>query len=181
MSINDIDPKEEEGIRTEQKSPESEPPKTMDEEWAETLKIKFDPTQVNQTPPPLPGDGGQYSPDSGTPTNDAPNAGNYGGQFDPRYAGPFKNNTMASKEMRDNYEPMPPTYLIWSILITIFCCFIPGIFAIVYSSQVSSRYYAGDIEGAKRSSRNAEIWIIVSFVLGVIATTLWLPISIING
>lgn len=77
-------------------------------------------------------------------------------------------------------QPMPSTYLIWAILTTIFCCFIPGIVAIVFSSQVSSRYYAGDIEGAKKSSRNAEIWIIVSIVLGVLTATLYLPFLIIS-
>ncbi|MCH5230394.1 MAG: CD225/dispanin family protein [Muribaculaceae bacterium] len=75
---------------------------------------------------------------------------------------------------------MPSTWLIWSVLITVFCCFIPGIIAIIYSSQVSSRYYAGDIEGARRASRNAEIWIIVSFVLGVLSATLYLPFMLIG-
>lgn len=71
---------------------------------------------------------------------------------------------------------MPPTWLVWSVIMTVFCCTIPGIVAIIFSSQVSSRYGMGDIEGAKRASRNAEIWIIVSFVLGVLSSTLYLPI-----
>ncbi|MDE6753773.1 MAG: CD225/dispanin family protein [Muribaculaceae bacterium] len=77
-------------------------------------------------------------------------------------------------------EPMPPTYLVWSIVMTVLCCLVPGIVAIIFSSQVSGRYYAGDIEGARRSSRNAEIWIIISFVLGVLSATLYLPIALIN-
>ena len=79
------------------------------------------------------------------------------------------------------YEPMPSTWLIWSILVTVFCCFIPGIIAIIFSSQVSSKYYSGDIEGARRASRLAEIWIIVSFVLGVLTATLYLPFMLIGG
>ncbi|MDE6298374.1 MAG: CD225/dispanin family protein [Muribaculaceae bacterium] len=77
-------------------------------------------------------------------------------------------------------EPMPASYLIWSVLATVFCCLVPGIVAIIFSSQVSSKYYAGDIEGARKASRNAEIWIIVSFVLGVLSATLYLPIALIN-
>ncbi|MCH5233846.1 MAG: CD225/dispanin family protein [Muribaculaceae bacterium] len=81
----------------------------------------------------------------------------------------------------DGSEPMPSTYLIWSILVTVFCCFIPGIIAIIFSSMVSSKYYAGDIEGSRRASRQAEIWIIVSVVLGVLAATLYLPFMLIGG
>lgn len=77
-------------------------------------------------------------------------------------------------------EAMPPTHLIWSVLCTICCCFIPGIVAIIMSSKVSSRYYAGDIDGAKRASRAAEWWIIASFVLGVMSATLYVPISMIT-
>lgn len=73
---------------------------------------------------------------------------------------------------------MPSTWLVWSVICTILCCFIPGIVAIVQSAKVSSKYYSGDIEGAKRASHNAEIWIIVSFVLGVISNTIYLPLTI---
>lgn len=75
-------------------------------------------------------------------------------------------------------EPMPPTFLVWSVITTILCCTVPGIVAIIYSAQVSSRFYQGDMEGARRSSRRAEIWIIVSFVLGVLSNTLYLPLMI---
>lgn len=73
-------------------------------------------------------------------------------------------------------SPMPPAYLLWAVLATVLCCFIPGIVALVYSSQVSSRYYAGDEAGAWRSSRNAEIWIIVSFILGLVSGAIYLPL-----
>ncbi len=73
---------------------------------------------------------------------------------------------------------MPPTYLVWSVIMTILCCTIPGIVAIIYSSKVSSRFYEGDIEAANRASHNAEIWIIVSFVLGVLSNTLYVPLML---
>lgn len=74
--------------------------------------------------------------------------------------------------------PMPSTYLVWAVVMTILCCMPAGIVAIVFGSQVSSRYYSGDYEGAKRASRRAEIWIIVSFVLGVLTQTLYMPMVI---
>lgn len=55
--------------------------------------------------------------------------------------------------------PMPPTYLVWSILVTIFLSRIIGIIAIVYSIQVSSYYHAGNYEGAAYASRQARRWV----------------------
>lgn len=74
-------------------------------------------------------------------------------------------------------EPMPDTYLVWSVIITILCCLIPGVVAIIYSASVSSKYYAGDLEGAKRASRNAQVWCIVSIVVGILWATFYLPLA----
>lgn len=145
----------------EEKSIEDKVP-TPESEWADALKIRFTPPKIPQTPPEIE-----------TSSHDG---------FVEKTKPPYTYNP--SPEYREERrpgmpsEPMPSTWLIWSILVTIFCCFIPGIIAIIFSSQVSSKYYAGDIEGAKRSSRQAEIWIIVSVVLGVLAATLYLPFMI---
>lgn len=77
-------------------------------------------------------------------------------------------------------EPMPPTYMLWAILSTICCCLPAGVVAIIFSAQVSSRYFARDYEGAKRLSRNAEIWIIASIVLGVIFNSIYMPLSLLS-
>lgn len=76
---------------------------------------------------------------------------------------------------------MPPTYLVLSVIITLVCCFVPGLVAIFFSAQVSSKYYAGDYGGAARASKRAEIWIIVSFVLGLISATLYFPLMLVRG
>lgn len=163
-----VEEKKEEKVEVEENpSPESE--------WAEALKIQYKPPKVPTTPPEVPGvPGNQESPQAWEPQeidfsqgNENPNGGNF------RYQD-YRREEYRSHR-RENHEPMPSTFLIWSVLVTVFCCFIPGIIAIIFSSQVSSRYYAGDFEGAKRSSRMAEIWIIVSVVLGVLAATLYLP------
>lgn len=79
------------------------------------------------------------------------------------------------------HNPMPPTGLLWSVLATVCCCFLPGIVAIVFSSRVSKCYYEGDLEGAEKASRLAQIWIIVSFVLGLVSSTLWFPLVMVSG
>lgn len=72
--------------------------------------------------------------------------------------------------------PMPKNYLVWAVIITIFCCIPAGIVAIIFAAQVSQSYYAGDYEGAERNSRRAQIWIIVSFVLGLLSSTIISPL-----
>ncbi|MDE7024794.1 MAG: CD225/dispanin family protein [Paramuribaculum sp.] len=69
-----------------------------------------------------------------------------------------------------NQAPMPSTYLVWSIIVTLLCCVPCGVVAIYYSAQVSSRYETGDIKGAEQASERAQLWIILSIVLGLIAT-----------
>lgn len=73
---------------------------------------------------------------------------------------------------------MPATYMLWSIVATILCCLPAGVAAIVYSAQVSSKFYAQDYDGARRCSRNAEIWIIASIVTGVIFNAFYMPLTL---
>ena len=167
-------------IETSEENTTEESPKTVDEEWADTLKIEFDPSRLRSTPPPVPG-AQQHAPEiPHQQTAQKSYAGsevNYAQQPASQKFG-YKPHEHAIQP--DAQEPMPPTYLIWSVITTVLCCFIPGIVAIVFSSQVSSRYLTGDIEGAKRASNRAQIWIIVSFVLGLLSSTLYLPIMLIS-
>jgi hypothetical protein len=60
-----------------------------------------------------------------------------------------------------------PNYLVPSIFVTLCCCLIPGIVAIVYAAQVNALIQAGDFHAARRASRLACIWTWVSFGLGL--------------
>lgn len=163
--------------QTEEKPEGQEPPEEItpsaETEWAEALKIQYKPPKVPLTPPELPEDGDGEKVGSSENFDGKTNTNPWNRRFNNNFG--FNKNGERRHDHRDTEEPMPSTWLIWSVLVTVFCCFIPGIVAIIFSSQVSSRYYAGDIEGARRASKTAEIWIIVSFVLGVLAATLYLP------
>ncbi len=78
-------------------------------------------------------------------------------------------------EQTSSIPPKPDTYLVWSIIVTLLCCLIPGIVAIYYATKVSSRYYAGDYEGARKASSAASIWIMVAIVCGL----LWMPFQLV--
>ncbi|HEV7935634.1 MAG TPA: CD225/dispanin family protein [Actinomadura sp.] len=68
----------------------------------------------------------------------------------------------------------PPNHLVWAILSTIFCCQVPGIVSIVFSSQVNSKYQQGDYAGANDSSSKAKTWALVATGLGVAAWVFWI-------
>lgn len=53
----------------------------------------------------------------------------------------------------------PSNFLIGAILATIFCCQIFGIISIIYAAQVNSKWQAGDFDGARQSSKNAQLWL----------------------
>lgn len=74
-------------------------------------------------------------------------------------------------------KPMPSSYLVWSIICTVLCCIPFGIVAIYYSSQVSSRFDSGDYAGAEKASERAQLWIIISIVVGLISA----PFTILFG
>ena len=134
-------------------------PKSVDDAWADALGI---PNNV----PPVP-----VTPTPQQPMNTTT----------PPPAAYHRHPTMQTAHLATQNAAstqMPPTYLVWSVIMTILCCTVPGIVAIIYSTKVSSKFYQGDIEGARRASHSAEIWIIVSFVLGVITGTLYLPLTI---
>ena len=148
-----------------------EVPKSVDDAWAETLGVPNN--AIKQPAPPV----GSPVPPAMNPYG-APQAA-----VNPAYtpynnAQPYRHD---AQQTAQDAPVMPPTYLVWSVVMTVLCCMIPGIVAIIYSAQVSSKFYQGDIEGARRASRRAEIWIIISFVLGVLSNTLYLPLMIAGG
>ena len=61
----------------------------------------------------------------------------------------------------------PKSWMVESILATLFCCLPFGIAGIVNASKVESKFYAGDIAGAKRASDEAGKWTKVSFCIGI--------------
>ena len=60
--------------------------------------------------------------------------------------------------------PMPDTYMVWAVLVTVLCCLPFGIVSIVKASQVSTLYYQGNYAEARAASRAARNWAIASAV-----------------
>jgi len=62
--------------------------------------------------------------------------------------------------------PKPDSHLVSAILITLCCCFVPGIVSIAYAISCNSAYSAGDYAGAVRSSKLAKTWRNWGLILG---------------
>jgi len=74
----------------------------------------------------------------------------------------------------------PNNYLVWSILVTIFCCIPFGIVAIVKSSQVNGLWAQGRYPEAQASADSARKWIIWSVVIGLIVNAILIAVNVIN-
>jgi len=74
----------------------------------------------------------------------------------------------------------PKTWLLESILVTLFCCMPLGLVGVVHAAKVDAYYTAGDIERAKRASADAKVWITASFITGLIIAIVYLFIVILT-
>ncbi len=72
-------------------------------------------------------------------------------------------------EQSYNPPPKPNNCLVWSILVTIFCCLPFGIVAIVKSSQVDTLWTSGNYDAARKAADEAETWCIIAAVCGAVA------------
>lgn len=62
---------------------------------------------------------------------------------------------------------MPKTWLVESILVTLFCCLPFGIVGIVKASKVSSMFNMGNYAGAQQASADAKKWTMLGFWIGL--------------
>ncbi|MGO8848484.1 CD225/dispanin family protein, partial [Mycobacterium sp.] len=74
----------------------------------------------------------------------------------------------------------PSNYLVWSILVTIFCCIPFGIVAIVKSSQVNGLWAQGRYAEAQASADSAKKWVIWSVVVGLIVNAIIITVNLMN-
>ena len=76
----------------------------------------------------------------------------------------------------------PPNYLVWAILSTLLCgCVFPlGIASIVFSTQVNSKWAAGDVAGAQDSSAKAKKFAIWAAVVGIAFAVLWVILVLVG-
>jgi interferon-induced transmembrane protein len=75
------------------------------------------------------------------------------------------------------HQGQVPNYLVWAILVTLFCFLPTGIAAIVFAARVDSKLAAGDVAGAIEASNKAKMWTIISAVVGVVVLVIVIAAS----
>lgn len=70
-------------------------------------------------------------------------------------------------------QNQPKSWLVESILVTIFCCLPLGIVGIIKASKVKSLFEAGQIDLANAASAEAKKWVIYSVISGIIVGVLY--------
>ncbi len=78
-------------------------------------------------------------------------------------------------------ETMPKTWLVESILVTLFCCLPLGIVGIINASNVTSKYEAGDVAGSQKASEEAKKWVKYGFFAGLAVAVLYIIFIVIIG
>ncbi|HET8574079.1 MAG TPA: CD225/dispanin family protein [Edaphocola sp.] len=84
--------------------------------------------------------------------------------------------------MEEQITPQKPpkTWLVESILVTLFCCLPFGIAGIVNSAKVESRFNAGDISGAQQSSAEAKKWTMIGLWIGVAVYVIYIVLMLVG-
>ncbi len=99
----------------------------------------------------------------------------------PPYQQPYQQPQYQQPQYQPPYgEQRPDNYLVWSILSLVLCCWPFGIVAVVFSSQVNSKWERGDYEGARQAANKAKTWTIVSAISGLVVGMIYF-IAVLTG
>ncbi|XP_015352897.2 proline rich transmembrane protein 1B [Marmota marmota marmota] len=71
------------------------------------------------------------------------------------------------------HRPLPKDYMMESVLVTLFCCLLTGLIAIVYSHETRAALGRGDLVQAEETSRKARSLVLFSLLFGVFVSTSW--------
>lgn len=161
----DKEREQESQLEEPQESPQCENPI---EQWAEVLGMEIDAEKLKKpvTPPP-------YSPTTPPEVQMPP-------EMPMQQVVPIAPLSPIPPLPPSQRPEMPPTNMVWAIVSTLLCCMPAGVVAIIYASQVASKFYAGDVLGAKKASDRAAIWVIASVVLGIVGGALYLPVLLLQ-
>lgn len=85
---------------------------------------------------------------------------------------PRFNGTYPHEQPMGHMVLCPKTWLVESILVTIFCCLPFGVVGIVKASNVEAIWRRGDIVGAEAASQSAGFWTKLGFWIGLAITIL---------
>ncbi|NWW25807.1 PRT1B protein, partial [Falcunculus frontatus] len=71
-------------------------------------------------------------------------------------------------------QQLPKDYLVESVLVTLFCCLVTGVMALVYSYETRAALARGDVAQAHAASRKAHSLVLFSLLFGLFASITWI-------
>lgn len=117
--------------------------------------------------------------------NQPPQSGGYGGQ--PGYGqggyggqpGYGQSGHGQGGYGQGGYGGTPPDNNLVIAILSVFCCWPLAIAAIVFSTQVNTKWAQGDAAGAHESAAKAKKFAMISIILGVVWVVVWVALVII--
>ncbi|KAM9257032.1 proline rich transmembrane protein 1B [Cariama cristata] len=70
-------------------------------------------------------------------------------------------------------QRLPKDYMVESVLVTVFCCLLTGVVALVYSHETRAALGRGDIAQANVASKKAQSLVLFSLLFGLFASISW--------
>lgn len=86
---------------------------------------------------------------------------------------PFDANNTPQPMYNENVPPMPNTWLVPAILVTLGCCAPFGIAGVVFAARVETLWNNGKYAEAESASRTAKKWTTIGFICGFIVYVLY--------
>ncbi|XP_057212465.1 proline-rich transmembrane protein 1 [Triplophysa rosa] len=68
---------------------------------------------------------------------------------------------------------LPKDYLTESVLVTVFCCWMSGLIAVMYSHETRAALARGDVREAEKTSQKARTLVLFSLIFGIIVIVGW--------
>ncbi|KFP73978.1 Proline-rich transmembrane protein 1, partial [Acanthisitta chloris] len=68
---------------------------------------------------------------------------------------------------------LPKDYMVESMLVTLFCCLLTGVIALVFSCETRSAVDRGDMAQAYVASRRARSLVLFSLIFGLFVSISW--------
>ncbi|XP_017558220.1 proline rich transmembrane protein 1B [Pygocentrus nattereri] len=81
---------------------------------------------------------------------------------------------MNSPPLGEEQTPLPKDYLVESLLVTIFCCLMSGLVALMYSYETRAALARGDIREGEKASQKARLLVTFSLMFGVFVFVGWI-------
>ncbi|XP_050764022.1 proline rich transmembrane protein 1B [Gymnogyps californianus] len=70
-------------------------------------------------------------------------------------------------------QRLPKDYMVESVLVTIFCCLLTGVIALVYAHETRAALSRGDMAQANVASKKAQSLVLFSLLFGLFASISW--------